>query len=138
LRRIKLGILILATSASASAKLSEEVSAMAPLAAAQSLTLPQKNASRAAQTYLKSSAISREGLIRQLASRTEGYEYSDACVAVDSLHINWKLQAEKSAKLYLKHYEFSCQGLIHQLSSDAEKFKSEEATYGANAAGACQ
>ena len=101
------------------------------------LTGPQKNAIRSAKRYLEHGAFSRNGLISQLSSKVEGYDYSDAQIAVDSLNVNWKYQAERKAKQYLEYSGFSCQGLINQLSSHAEKFTQEEAIYGANKTDAC-
>lgn len=105
--------------------------------APKALTGPQKNAIRSAKRYLENGAFSRNGLIWQLSSKIEGYDYSDAQFAVDSLNVNWKSQAERQAKWYLRNNGFSCQGLINQLSSEAEKFTQEEAIYGANKTDAC-
>lgn len=106
---------------------------------AESLTGPQKNAVRSAKTYLSMSGFSRDGLIQQLSSGYgDGYEVSDATVAVDSLNIDWNKQAVKSAKTYLSMSGFSCNGLIQQLSSSAgDKYTVSQATYGAQKAGAC-
>ena len=106
---------------------------------AESLTGPQKNAVRSAKTYLSMSGFSRDGLIQQLSSGYgDGYEVSDAIVAVDSLNIDWNKQAVKSAKTYLSMSGFSCNGLIQQLSSSAgDKYTVSQATYGAQKAGAC-
>lgn len=106
---------------------------------AQSLTGPQQNAVRSAQSYLSMTAFSRDGLIRQLSSSFgDGYEVADATVALDSLSVDWNAQAERSARQYLQMMGFSCQGLIQQLSSSAgELFTMEQATHGARAAGAC-
>ncbi|WP_312828560.1 Ltp family lipoprotein [Pantoea anthophila] len=103
------------------------------------LTAPQNNAVRSAKSYLNYSAFSRAGLIRQLSSEAgDGYDVSDATVAVDSLNVDWNQQAVRSAKSYLNYSGFSCKKLIRQLSSDAgAKFTIEQATYGAEQAGAC-
>jgi len=99
----------------------------------------QSNAVRSAEQYLSISGFSRDGLIRQLSSDAgDGYEVSDATVAVDSLNVNWNEQAARSAKQYLEISGFSCNGLIEQLSSDAgDKYTVSQATYGAQQAGAC-
>lgn len=103
------------------------------------LTGPQKNAARSAKQYLSVAGFSRDGLIQQLSSDVgDGYEISDATVAVDSLNIDWNQEAVKSAKQYLSLMGFSCKGLIHQLSSSAgDKYTVDQATYGAKQAGGC-
>jgi len=107
--------------------------------AVQSLTGPQKNAVRAAQSYLSISAFSRDGLIEQLSSQAgNGFNVNDATKAVDSLSVDWNQEAVKSAQQYLKMMGFSCRGLIEQLSSRAgAKFTEKQATFGAQRAGAC-
>jgi len=107
--------------------------------AAQSLTGPQKNAVRAAKSYLNISAFSRDGLIDQLSSQAgNGFNINDATKAVDSLNVDWNQEAVKSAKQYLKMMGFSCKGLVQQLSSRAGgKFTEQQATFGAQRAGAC-
>ena len=103
------------------------------------LSRPQKNAVRSAKQYISMTGFSRDGLIDQLSSEYgDGYEVTDATIAVDSLNINWNEQAVKSAKNYLDMTGFSCNGLIEQLSSSAgDKYTVNEATYGAQQAGAC-
>jgi uncharacterized protein YecT (DUF1311 family) len=107
--------------------------------AVQSLTGPQKNAVRAAQSYLSISAFSRDGLIEQLSSQAgNGFNINDATKAVDSLNVDWNQEAVKSAKQYLQMMGFSCNGLVQQLSSRAgAKFTQQQATFGAQRAGAC-
>jgi uncharacterized protein YecT (DUF1311 family) len=107
--------------------------------AVQSLTGPQKNAVRAAQSYLSISAFSRDGLIEQLSSQAgNGFNVNDATKAVDSLNVDWNQEAVKSAKQYLEMMGFSCNGLVQQLSSRAgAKFTQQQATFGAQRAGAC-
>lgn len=104
-----------------------------------SLTGPQKNALRAAKSYLNVSAFSRDGLIEQLSSPAgSGFNRSDATIAVDSMNVDWNQEAVKSAKQYLQLMGFSCKGLIQQLSSPAGgKFTEKQATFGAQRAGAC-
>jgi len=103
------------------------------------LSGPQNNAVRSAKNYLSMMGFSRAGLIHQLSSDAgDGFEVSDATVAVDSLNIDWNEQAERSAKNYLNMMGFSCKGLIKQLSSSAgDKYTVEQATYGAKKAGGC-
>jgi len=107
--------------------------------AVQSLTGPQKNAVRAAQSYLSISAFSRDGLIEQLSSQAgNGFNINDATKAVDSMNVDWNQEAVKSAKQYLEMMGFSCNGLVQQLSSRAgAKFTQQQATFGAQRAGAC-
>jgi len=107
---------------------------------AESLTGPQKNAVRAAKSYLSFSDFSRDGLIHQLSSDAgDGYNVTDATIAVDSLNINWNEQAVRSAKNYLSFSGFSCKGLIHQLSSRAgNKYTNSQANYGAQQTSACK
>lgn len=103
------------------------------------LSGPQKNAVRSAQQYLSMSGFSRSGLIEQLSSEYgDGYNYSDASIAVDSLNVDWNRQAVRSARAYLNMTGFSCKGLINQLSSSAgSKYTQSQARYGAEQAGAC-
>ncbi|WP_338634645.1 Ltp family lipoprotein (plasmid) [Erwinia persicina] len=103
------------------------------------LTGPQNNAVRSAKGYISMTGFSRDGLIQQLSSDAgDGYEISDATVAVDSLNIDWNQEAVKSAKQYLSMTGFSCKGLIDQLSSSAgDKYTVDQATYGAKQAGGC-
>ena len=106
---------------------------------ANSLTGPQKNAVRSAQQYISIQGFSRNGLIEQLSSDYgDGYNVSDATVAVDSMNIDWNKQAVRSAKQYLSIQGFSCKGLIEKLSSSyGDKYTQSQATYGAKQAGAC-
>ncbi|MCK2086524.1 MULTISPECIES: Ltp family lipoprotein [Aeromonas] len=106
---------------------------------ANSLTGPQKNAVRSAQQYISVQGFSRNGLIEQLSSDYgDGYNVSDATVAVDSMNIDWNKQAVRSAKQYLSIQGFSCKGLIEQLSSSyGDKYTQSQANYGAKQAGAC-
>ena len=104
------------------------------------MTVPQKNAVRSAKQYLDFSGFSRDGLIRQLSSSAgSGYKVTDATIAVDSLNIDWNMQAVRSTKQYLDFSGFSCKGLIRQLSSSAgSKYTIEQATYGARQEGVCK
>ena len=108
-------------------------------AMAQTLSGPQKNAVRSANSYLDMTGFSRDGLISQLSSPYgDGYSLGDATAAVDSLSVDWNAQAVRSAQQYLSMMGFSCRGLIDQLSSDAgDKYTVGQATYGAQQAGAC-
>lgn len=106
---------------------------------AADLTGPQNNAVRVAKQYLSMSGFSRDGLINQLSSDAgDGFDISDATVAVDSLNVDWNQEAVKSAKQYLNMMGFSCKGLINQLSSSAgDQYTIDQATYGAQHSGGC-
>jgi hypothetical protein len=103
------------------------------------LTASQKNAVRAAESYLDFSGFSMRGLIDQLSSEYgDGFSETDAKAAVNSMDVDWKAQAVRSAKSYLEMQGMSCKGLIEQLSSSyGDKYTKSEATYGAEKAGAC-
>ena len=103
------------------------------------LTASQKNAVRAAESYLDFSGFSKQGLIDQLSSEYgDGFSETDAKAAVNSMDVDWKAQAVRSAKSYLEMQGMSCKGLIEQLSSSyGDKYTKSEATYGAEKAGAC-
>lgn len=109
-------------------------------ARAQDLTVSQSNAVRSAKQYLSFSGFSRIGLIRQLSSDAgDGYDATDAAVAVDSLNIDWNMEATRSARQYLNFSGFSCKGLIKQLSANAgDNYTTEQATYGAKQTGICK
>lgn len=108
-------------------------------ATSRNLTAAQRNAVRSANSYLKLSGFSRQGLIDQLSSEYgDKFSVGDATVAVDSLNIDWNTQAARSAVSYLKLSGFSCRGLIDQLSSQhGDKYTVEQATHGATQAGIC-
>ncbi|MBE1496217.1 hypothetical protein H4696_003317 [Amycolatopsis lexingtonensis] len=93
-----------------------------------------------AQSYLGFSAFSRNGLIRQLSSDAgEGFPKAVATEAVDSLSVDWNVQAVKSAESYLSFTSFSCSGLKQQLSSSAgEGYTKAQAAYGAGQTDACK
>ena len=93
--------------------------------------LSQKNAVRAAKSYLDYSAFSRQGLIDQL--EYEGYSHADAVYGADHSGADWKEQAVKSAKNYLAYMSFSRKELLDQL--EYEGFTHEQAVYGADGAG---
>ena len=99
------------------------------------MTTAQKNAYKAAKSYLSFSAFSRQGLIDQLTSEYgDGYEEEDATFAIEALEANdevdWNEQAYESAKSYLSFSAFSRQGLIDQLTSEyGEQFEADEAEY---------
>ncbi|MFV8301017.1 Ltp family lipoprotein [Mycolicibacterium fortuitum] len=94
-------------------------------------TASQRNAVRSAKGYLDYSAFSRQGLIEQL--EYEGFSAADATFAVDSIAVDWNVQAAKAAKAYLDYSGFSRSGLIDQL--EYEGYTPAQAAYGATAAG---
>lgn len=106
---------------------------------APALSPQQELAVQSAESYLRYTAFSRAGLIRQLSSSAgEGYSVADATAAVDSLNVDWNGEAVRSAESYLKYSAFSCSGLQRQLSSSSgEGFTKEQAAYGAKKTKAC-
>lgn len=90
------------------------------------VTKSQANALATANSYLRHTYFSYEGLIDQL--EYEGYPEEDAIYAVDNCGANWNEQALGQAKQYLSHSAFSYSGLIDQL--EYEGFTKEQATYG--------
>lgn len=99
--------------------------------AAPKLTTAQQNAAKSAQQYLGLSGFSRKGLIGQL--KFDGYSEADATVAIDSLGVDWMLQATRSAKAYVDLTSFSRKGLISQLEFDG--YTSAQAAHGADSVG---
>ncbi|MBE6535526.1 MAG: hypothetical protein E7677_02765 [Ruminococcaceae bacterium] len=79
----------------------------------QTMTIGQKNALKKAESYLKYSNFSRQGLIDQL--EYEGFEESDIIFAVDNVEVDWNEECYEKAQSYLKYSSFSKQGLIDQL-----------------------
>lgn len=94
-------------------------------------TVGQENARRSAESYLRFSAFSREGLIDQL--EFEGFSIAEAEYAVDAVNADWFEQAALKAESYLEFSSFSRQGLIDQLLF--EGFSDEEAIYGVDQVG---
>ena len=79
-----------------------------------------------AESYLRSSAFSYNGLIHQL--EYNGFSESEATYGADHCNADWKEQAVKTAKEYLNSSSFSYSGLIKQLEYNS--FTEEEAQYG--------
>lgn len=100
-------------------------------AAAKKGTPGQQNATRKAADYLKFTAFSRTGLIKQL--EFEKFTTDDATWAVDHVTVDWNDQAVKKAKSYLDMTSFSHPGLVDQLVF--EGFTPEQAEHGATGAG---
>ncbi len=95
-------------------------------------TTGQKNALRAAKSYLSYTPFSYAGLIHQL--EFEKYSTEDATYAADNCGADWNEQALAKAKDYLYMSAFSKKGLAHQL--EFEGFTEEEAAYGVDNCGA--
>lgn len=94
-------------------------------------TLGEKNALRAAQSYLDLMPFSRSGLIKQL--KYEKYSDSEAEYAVNHCGANWKEQAVRSARSYIELMSFSREGLIKQL--EYEGYTNGQAVYAADQIG---
>lgn len=94
-------------------------------------TVSQKNAVRAAKSYLNYTAFSHDGLVAQL--EYDQFSHADAVYGADNSGANWNEQAAKAAKQYISYSAFSRGSLIAQLEYD--KFTQAQAEYGANAVG---
>jgi hypothetical protein len=90
----------------------------------------QYNAVKTAESYLKHSGFSRQGLIEQL--EYEQFSAADAAYAVDHISVNWNSEALESAHSYLKHSSFSPAGLEDQLQY--EGFTQAQAVYAVSTA----
>lgn len=97
-------------------------------------TRSQEQAVRSAQSYLRSSAFSKLGLVDQL--EYEQFSTADAMFAVEYLEahgeVDWKVEAVRCGQSYLRSSSFSLASLTEQL--EYEKFTPAEAAYGAQAA----
>ena len=86
--------------------------------------MSRANAVRSAASYLRSSAFSRSGLIKQLAY--EGYSTDDVFYAVDAQQADWRANAVRSAASYLRSSAFSRSGLIRQLVYEGYSLEDSE------------
>lgn len=102
-----------------------------PAPVERQMTVSQENALDKAESYLSFAAFSRSGLIKQL--EFEGFSTADATFAVDTVTVDWMVQAEKKAESYMEFSSFSRSSLINQL--EFEGFTSEQAEHGANFVG---
>lgn len=84
-----------------------------PETAGKSETIGQKNARRSAESYIKLSAFSYDGLINQL--KFEGYSDEDAKYGADNCNANWLDEAAQSAQQYLNIMPMSRDELKNQL-----------------------
>jgi colicin import membrane protein len=106
------------------------LAALSLASSAQASTAGQRNALSSAQSYLRSGAFSKSGLIKQL--EFEDFSRSEARWAVAHVRVSWNAEAVQSAKSYLRSSSFSRQGLIEQL--EFEGFTHSQAVYGVNKA----
>jgi hypothetical protein len=106
------------------------LAALSLAGSAQAATAGQRNALSSAESYLRSMAFSKSGLVEQL--EYEDFSRSDARWGVAHVRVSWYRQAVKSAKSYLRSSSFSRQGLIEQL--EYEGFTRSQAAYGVSKA----
>ena len=92
----------------------------------------QRNARAKAREYLRYTAFSEEGLVRQLMS--EGFSSDDSRFAVVGVGADWSEQAATKAREYLTYSAFSRASLSRQLVFDG--FTIEEAESAAANSGA--
>ncbi len=85
-----------------------------------------------AEAYLRTSAFSYTGLIKQL--EYEGFTESEAKYGADNCGADWYEQAVRQAESYLNTSSFSYSGLLEQL--EYEGFTETEARYGVDNCGA--
>jgi hypothetical protein len=102
------------------------LAALSLASSAQASTPGQRNALSSAQSYVRSSAFSKSGLVEQL--KYEDFSSSEARWAVAHVRVSWNAEAVESAKSYLRSSSFSRQGLIEQL--EYEGFTHSQAAYG--------
>lgn len=93
-----------------------------------------ENALKKAESYLKFSSFSYNGLYEQLTSEYgSGFSAEAAQYAVDNVEVDWNEQAVKKAESYLEFSAFSEQGLYEQLTSEyGSGFTHEQAQYAVN------
>lgn len=97
------------------------------------LTSPQKNAKRAAQTYISLSGWSKAGLIRQL-HLFDKFSTADATVAVNTLKVDYNKEAVETAEAYLDFTGYSRDGLIRQMIQ-YDHYTTAQASYAADKVG---
>ena len=95
-------------------------------------TTGQSNALKKAQSYLRFTNFSHDGLVDQL--EYEKFSHDEAVYGADNCGADWNEQAKEKAKSYLDLSGFSYKGIIEQL--EYEKFTSEQAKYAADNCGA--
>lgn len=101
-------------------------------APSQSSNPQNGQADQSAQEYLSmGTGFSRQGLIDQLTSASEGFSQSIATQAVDAQNADWNAQAVESAKSYVQNVGgFSHSALVQQLEYD--KFTDAQSEYAAD------
>ena len=115
----------------AAAPAESEAPKPAPSTADTSVAREYKNALRSAESYLRMSGFSYQGLYEQLTSEYgEGYPPEAAQYALDNVKVDWNEQALKSAQSYQKLMPMSDSELFEQLTSVyGEQFTAEQAQY---------
>lgn len=90
-----------------------------------------ENALKKAESYLKFSAFSYNGLYDQLTSEFgSGFSAEAAQYAVDNVEADWYAEAVEAAESYLSFSAMSRADLLNQLTSEfGEGFTPEEAQY---------
>lgn len=96
--------------------------------AASAATIGEQNALRKAESYLRLTAFSYSGLIKQL--EYSGFTHSEAVYAANNCGADWYDNALRKAKSYLELTSFSYSGLIGQLEYSG--FTHAQAVYAAN------
>ena len=81
------------------------------------IPLERRNAVAKAREYLRYTAFSRQGLVRQLTD-SEGFSEEDSTFAVTNVGADWDEQATKKARTYLAQMAFSHKGLVDQLIAE--------------------
>ena len=94
-------------------------------------------AARRAAFYLKSSAFSEKGLIKQLESDRVAFTHEQAVYGAKAAgaDVDWNEMAVKRARVILENSSISENGLIRQLESDTLGYTHEQALYAANVVG---
>lgn len=109
----------------------QSAAAASTYTAPATITLGMKNAVGRAESYLRYTSFSKNGLIEQL--EYEGFTRDEATYAVETVPVDWNDQCAKKAASYLKYSSFSRKGLADQL--EYEGFTSSQIAYGLSAVG---
>ena len=102
-----------------------------PVAEEAGVSREYQNALKKAESYLKFTAFSKQGLYDQLTSEYgSGFPADAAQYAIDNIDVDWNEQAVKKAESYLDFTSFSEQGLYDQLTSEyGSQFTPEQAQH---------
>ena len=95
------------------------------------LTVSQKQAIEAAESYLDTSHFSKKGLLHQL--KFEEFPKAEAIYAVEHVEVNWTAEADEAAESYLDSGHFSYGTLLRQLKF--EGFTDAQAAHGVKSVG---